>query len=102
MLIDPGKGSPIASAWLDQIRSGLEDWEIFAIVRRRFGAAKVRSILDGHRLFGASASGVKLACSIGCDLGGKPPEAWPQWSHDGTTAGKIAAARLDALKAAAS
>jgi hypothetical protein len=102
VLIYPGNGTPIASARLDQIRSGLEDWEIFDIVRKRSGAAKVRSILGAHGLFSASASGVELACSIGCDLKGRYSESWPQWSHDGTTASKIAAARLDALKAASS
>jgi hypothetical protein len=45
---------------------------------------------------------VKLACVVGCDLKGVPPQAWPQWSHDSTTAGRIEAARLDALKVASS
>jgi hypothetical protein len=102
VLIYPGNGSPIASARLDQIRSGLEDWEIFNAVRKRFGAGKVWSILGAHGLFSASAKGVKLACSIGCELKGKPSQSWPQWSHDATTASKIAGARLDALRAASS
>ena len=49
MLIYPGDGAPIPSARLEQIRSGIEDWEIFAVVRRRFGAAKVRQILGRSR-----------------------------------------------------
>jgi hypothetical protein len=102
VLIYPGNGTPIASARLDQIRSGLEDWEIFDMVRKRFGASKVWSILGAHGLFSASSKGVKLACSIGCDLEGGTPNAWPQWSHDATTASKIAAARLDALNVASS
>ncbi len=102
VLIYPGNGSPVASARLDQIRSGLEDWEIFNAVRKRFGAPKVWSILGAHGLFSASSQGVKLACSIGCQLKGGPPNAWPQWSHDATTASKIAGARLDALRAASS
>ena len=100
VLIYPGNGTPVASARLDQIRSGLEDWEIFNAVRKRFGASKVWSILGAHGLFSASSTGVKLACSIGCQLKGGPPNAWPQWSHDATTASKIASARLDALKVA--
>jgi hypothetical protein len=102
VLVYPGNGTPIASARLDQIRSGLEDWEIFDIVRKRSGAAKVRSILGAHGLFSADASGVKRACSIGCDFKGPQSQSWPKWSHDATTASRIAAARLDALRAASS
>jgi hypothetical protein len=101
ILVYPGNGAPIPSARLEQIRSGIEDWEIFAVVRRRFGAAKVRQILGEHGLFSADAKGVKLACVVGCDLKGVPPQAWPQWSHDASTAGRIEAARLDALRLAA-
>jgi len=102
VLIYPGNGSPIASARLEQIRSGIEDWEVFDVVRKRFGPAKVRQILGAHGLFSATAAKVKLACVVGCDLKGVPPQAWPQWSHDSTTAARIEAARLDALKAASS
>ena len=97
LLIYPGDGQPIASARLEQIRSGIEDWEVFDVVRKRFGAAKVRSILGAHGLFSADAKGVKLACTIGCDLKARPPQAWPIWSHDWSTAGRIEAARRDAL-----
>ena len=102
VLIYPGNGTPIASARLDQIRSGIEDWDIFAMVRKRFGAARVREILGAHGLFSADKSGVKLACVVGCDLKGTPPQAWPRWSHDGSTASRIEAARLDALRLASS
>jgi hypothetical protein len=102
LLIYPGDGAPIPSARLEQIRSGIEDWEIFDVVRRRFGAAKVRQILGAHGLFSADAKGVKLACVVGCDLKGTPPQAWPAWSHDWSTAGRVEAARLDALKLASS
>ena len=61
VLIYPGNGAPIASARLEQIRAGAEDWDVFAIVRKRFGAAKVRQILGAHGLFSATASGVQLA-----------------------------------------
>jgi hypothetical protein len=102
VLIYPGNGTPVASARLEQIRGGIEDWDVFAVIRRRFGAAKVREILGSHGLFSADAKGVKLACVVGCDLKGVPPQAWPQWSHDATTAGRIEAARADALKLASS
>jgi len=102
ILVYPGNGAPIPSARIEQIRSGIEDWEIFAVVRRRFGAAKVRQILGAHGLFSADAKGVKLACVVGCDLKGTPPQAWPKWSRDASTAGRIEAARLDALRLAAS
>jgi hypothetical protein len=102
LLIYPGASSPIPSARLEQIRDGMEDWSIFAAVRKRFGGAKVRQILGGHGLFSADAKGVKLACVVGCDIKGIPPQAWPAWSHDSSTPGRIEAARLDALKAASS
>lgn len=102
VLIYPGYPQPIPSARLEQIRSGIEDWEIFDLIRKRFGAARVRQILGAHGLFSADAAGVKLACVVGCDLKGVPPQAWPQWSHDATTPGRIEAARADALKLASS
>jgi len=102
VLIYPGNPQPIPSARIEQIRSGIEDWDVFAAVRRRFGAAKVRQILGAHGLFSADAKSVKLACVVGCDLKGVPPQAWPRWSHDSTTAGRIEAARVDALTLASS
>jgi Glycoside hydrolase 123, catalytic domain len=98
LLIYPGNGSPIASARIEQIRSGIEDWEIFDVVRRRFGAAKVRQILGAHGLFSADRRGVRLACTIGCDLKAPPTQAWPRWSRDWSTAVRIEAARRDALR----
>jgi len=100
VLIYPGNGTPIASARLEEIRSGIEDWEILAVVRRRFGAARVRQILGAHGLFSADASGVRLACVVGCDLKSTTPQAWPRWSHDATTATRIEDARVDALRLA--
>jgi GNAT superfamily N-acetyltransferase len=102
VLLYPGDGEPIPSARLEQIRSGIEDWEIFDVIRRRFGAARVREILGRHGLFSADAAGVKLACLVGCDIKGPNPDAWPQWSHDWTTAVRIEAAKADALRLAAS
>lgn len=99
VLIYPGPGGqPIASARLDQIRDGIEDWEVFNLVRQHYGAARVRTILGQAGLFSADAKGVKLSCIVGCDLNGPTPDAWPQWSHDTTTPSRIEAARLAALK----
>ena len=66
------------------------------------GRRRSRQILGAHGLFSADAKGVKLACVVGCDLKGTPPQAWPAWSHDWSTAGRVEAARLDALKLASS
>jgi hypothetical protein len=101
VLLYPGPDGPIPSARLEQIRAGIEDWAIFDVVRRKHGAGKVRAILGKRGLFSASSAGVRLACSIGCTLRGRDPHAWPAWSHDSSTAGRIDAARLDALKSAA-
>ena len=100
VLFYPGRQTPIPSARLEQIRDGLEDAAIFNAVRRKRGAAAVRGILGGAGLFSADARGVRLACSIGCELRRGHAYAWPVWSNDGTTARKIEAAKLRALVAA--
>ncbi len=100
VLFYPGRQTPIPSARLEQIRDGLEDAAIFNAVRRKRGAGAVRSILGGAGLFSADARGVRLACSIGCELRRGHAYAWPVWSNDGTTARKIEAAKLRALVAA--
>ena len=89
VLIYPGPHGPIASARLEQIRDGIEDWDVFAIVRKRHGAAAVRTILADAGLFSATAQGVKLACTVGCDLPGQTKFAWPQWSHCATRKASI-------------
>jgi Glycoside hydrolase 123, catalytic domain len=102
VLVYPGPNGPIASARLEQIRDGIEDWDVFDLVRRKHGLAAVRTILANAGLFSATAQGVKLACSYKCDLPGSAPYSWPQWSHDASTAAKIEQAHLAALKLAAS
>ena len=99
VLVYPGQRGPIASARLEQIRDGIEDWAFFDAVRRRRGASAVRTILAGAGLFSATAQGVKLACTVGCELPGPTKYSWPQFSHDAATAAKIEAARVRALKA---
>jgi hypothetical protein len=102
VLVYPGRNGPIASARLEQIRDGIEDWSVFDLVRRKRGAAAVRTILANAGLFSATAQGVKLACTLGCELKSTTAYSWPQFSHDASTAAKIESARQQALKAAAS
>jgi hypothetical protein len=100
VLLYPGRRAPIASARLEQIRDGIEDWDIFDIVRRRRGASAVRRILGDAGLFSTTASGVILACTMDCKLDGPTAYSWPRWSHDAATAAKIEAAHLRALRLA--
>jgi hypothetical protein len=102
VLLYPGPNGPIASARLEQIRDGIEDWDVLDVVRRRRGPAAVRTILADAGLFSAGAGGVKLACTHGCELTGSTPYSWPQWSHDASTAAKIERARVRALTLASS
>src|SRR5207302_6731953 len=70
VLLYPGPNGPIPSARLEQIRDGIEDWEILNAVRLRRGSAVVRRILGSAGLFSADAKGVKVACTVGCDVKG--------------------------------
>ncbi len=97
VLVYPGAKAPIASARLEQIRDGIEDWAIFDQVRRKRGASAVRTILGDAGLFSATAGGVRLACSLGCELKSATKYSWPTWSHDATTAARVEAARARAL-----
>lgn len=98
VLLYPGKESPVPSARLEQIRDGIEDWDILQIARQKHGAGDVRSILSG--LFSVDSTGVKLGCTIGCPLTTSTPFSWPTYSHDGSTPGKIEQAKARALQAA--
>jgi hypothetical protein len=100
VLIYPGAEGPVASARLEQIRDGIEDWDVLDLVRRKRGLAGVRTILADAGLFSATPERVELACTVGCKLKGSTRYAWPQWSHDAATAQKIEAAHLDALRLA--
>jgi hypothetical protein len=100
VLLYPGPRRPIASARLEQIRDGIEDWDIFDIVRRRYGPTAVRRILGDTGLFSTTASGVILSCTMGCQRSGPTAYSWPRWSHDAATAAKIEAAHLRALRLA--
>ena len=98
VLIYPGRNGPIASARLEVLREGIEDWEILNLVRRKRGDAAVRRILSG--LFSTTATATELGCTVGCQLRTTTKYAWPLWSHDASTPGKLAAMRAAALRAA--
>ncbi len=98
VLVYPGKDGPIPSARLEEIREGIEDWEILDVVRQKHGVAAVRKLLSG--LFTADASGAVLGCTVGCQLKSYTRYSWPLYSRDATTAGKIAQMRAQALAAA--
>src|SRR5262249_18332244 len=100
VLVYPGRHTPIASARLEQIRDGIEDWDILDIVRRRYGAPMVRRILGEAGLFSTDAQGTILACTMGGALDSGQQYSWPEWSHDAATAAKIEAAHLRALQLA--
>jgi len=100
VLVYPGEHTPIASARLEQIRDGIEDWDLLNIVRKKHGPNAVRKILGDAGLFSTTASRVILSCMTGCPLGGSTQYSWPQWSHDAATAAKIEAAHLRALQLA--
>jgi hypothetical protein len=98
VLIYPGKNAPIPSARLELMREGIEDWEVVNIVRQKHGDAAVVKLMS--KLFSTTATGAKLACVTGCEIKNNLPYSWPLFSHDATTATKIAQMRANALAAA--
>ena len=100
VLLYPGRGGPIPSARLEQIRDGIEDWAIFDQLRKRRGAGEVRAILGKAGLFSTSRARVRLACNLGCELRSATKFAWPLWSRGASTPRRIEAAKLAALKRA--
>jgi hypothetical protein len=102
VLFYPAVGAPVPSARLEQIRDGIEDWEIYNIVRQKHGGAAVRQILGDAGLFSTTKDGVELGCTIGCQLKTSTPFSWPVYSRDGTTPGRIEKAKLAALSTASS
>jgi len=98
VLVYPGRSGPIASARLEVLREGIEDWEILNVVRQKHGSAAVRRLLSG--LFSTTAKGAKLGCTIGCPLKTSTPYSWPTWSHDAGTPRTLAQMRVAALRAA--
>ena len=100
VLVYPGRNGPIASARLEVLREGIEDWEILNVVRRKHGDAAVRRLLAG--LFSTTSKGAQLGCTIGCPLKTSTPYSWPMWSRDAGTPQTVAQMRLAALRAASS
>jgi hypothetical protein len=100
VLVYPGPSSAWPSARLVQIRDGIEEWGVLNLVRQRRGPGEVRAILGNAGLFSASRGGLRLACNLGCELKSSTRYAWPRWSRDASTARRIEAARLAALKRA--
>ena len=100
VLIYPGRNGPIASARLEVLREGIEDWEILNVVRHKHGDAAVRRLLSG--LFSTTSSGATLACTIGCPLKASTPYSWPTWSRTARTPQTVAQMRAAALLQAAS
>ena len=98
VLLYPGRDGPIASARLEVLREGIEDWEILNVVRHKHGPATVRKLLS--ELFSTSSNGAKLGCTIGCALKTSTPYSWPTWSHDSGTARTVEQMRVAALHAA--
>jgi hypothetical protein len=70
------------------------------MVRVRRGADDVRSILGRTGLFSATRAGVRLACTLNCELRSATKFAWPLWSRDVTTPRRIEAAKLAVLSSA--
>jgi hypothetical protein len=97
VLLYPGRSGPIASARLEQIRDGIEDWAIFNKVQERRGSDEVRAILGRAGLFSATRAGIRLACTLGCELKSRTKFAWPIWSHNPSTPRRIEAAKRAAL-----
>jgi glycosyl hydrolase family 123 len=93
VLVYPGRNGPMPSARLEVLREGIEDWEIMNVVRHEHGGAAVKRLLS-------SLFSPKLGCTVGCPLKTSTPYSWPTWSHDATTAQKIAQMRVAALRAA--
>jgi hypothetical protein len=98
VLIYPGRNGPIASARLEVLREGIEDWEILNVVRQKHGPAAARRLLSG--LFSTTAKGAKLGCTVGCALKTSTAYSWPTWSHDAGTPRTVAQMRSAALRAA--
>ena len=92
VLVYPGRNGPIASARLEVLREGIEDWEILNVARHKHGDAAVARVLSG--LFSTTSGAAELGCTIGCQL------KWPTWSRDANTPAVVAQMRTTALAAA--
>jgi hypothetical protein len=98
VLVYPGRNGPIASARLEVLREGIEDWEILNVARHKHGNAAVVRVLSG--LFSTTSGGAELGCTVGCQLKTTTKYSWPTWSHDANTPAAVVQMRAAALAAA--
>jgi len=98
VLVYPGRNGPIASARLEVLREGIEDWEILNVARHKHGNAAVVRVLSG--LFSTASGGAELGCTVGCQLKTTTKYSWPTWSRDASTPTAVAQMRAAALAAA--
>ena len=98
VLVYPGRNGPIASARLEVLREGIEDWEILNVARHKHGNAAVARVLSG--LFSTTSGAAELGCTIGCQLKTTTKYSWPTWSRDANTPTVVAQMRTTALAAA--
>ncbi|HJQ51353.1 MAG TPA: glycoside hydrolase domain-containing protein [Gaiellaceae bacterium] len=98
VLVYPGRNGPIASARLEVLREGIEDWEILNVARHKHGNAAVVRVLSG--LFSTASGGAELGCTVGCQLKTTTKYSWPTWSRDASTPTAVAQMRTAALAAA--
>jgi Glycoside hydrolase 123, catalytic domain/Glycoside hydrolase 123 N-terminal domain len=98
VLVYPGRNGPIASARLEVLREGIEDWEILDVARHKHGDAAIRRLLSS--LFSTTSAGARLGCTVGCPLRTGTPYSWPTWSRDASTPQKVGQMRVAALRAA--
>src|SRR5437763_2447264 len=98
VLVYPGRNGPIASARLEVLREGIEDWEILNVARHKYSNAAVVRVLSG--LFSTTSGGAELGCTVGCQLKTTTKYSWPTWSRDANTPTVVAQMRTTALAAA--
>ena len=98
VLVYPGRNGPIASARLEVLREGIEDWEILNVARHKYSNAAVVRVLSG--LFSTTSGGAELGCTVGCQLKTTTKYSWPTWSRDANTPAVVAQMRAAALVAA--
>ena len=98
VLLYPGRNGPIASARLEVLREGIEDWEILNVVRHKHGAAAVRKL----PLAVSSRHGQGRQARLHHRLPERTstPYSWPTYSRHAGTPRTVASMRAAALRAA--
>ena len=70
VLVYPGADGPVASARLEQIRDGIEDWDVLDVVRRKRGPPPCERSSGTPACSARPRRRVELACTVGCELHG--------------------------------